>query len=503
VTSDEALNPDASRATSPHHGHPSRRGRAAGWIAFASSLLLAAGALPHPTRADGAHGGGLRLGFAKRAITPTLGARPVFMAGFGHDRRASGVHDDLWARAVAASDGTRRVVVVSVDLIGLFLADVEKARGLLRARVGDAALVVSSTHDHEGPDTMGLWGRSRFSSGVDPAYLDRVRRAVVDAAADALSRLEPARLVLAMTHTPGLIVDSRLPVVIDDTLVALQAIGAGGRTLGTVVSWGSHPEALGGRNTLVTADYPHFLTQRLEEELGGTAVFLVGSIGGLMTPLGLELRSEGGQPVPADSFELARAVGERAAAAAVRALHESGRDSVSTTVEYRRARTDLPLENRLFRLAAFFGVLDRPFFSKGAPASTLFGDDVRTEVGWLRIGDAEALCVPGEIYPELVVGGVQDPQDPGADFPGAPREVPLKDLLSSEYRFVIGLANDEIGYIIPRSEWDARAPYAYGREDAQYGEVNSVGPGVAHRLADAFAVLLARPAESPEPGPAQ
>mgnify|MGYP000597365921 CR=1 FL=1 len=30
------------------------------------------------------------------------------------------------------------------------------------------------------------------------------------------------------------------------------------------------------------------------------------------------------------------------------------------------------------------------------------------------IGEVEMLCVPGEIYPELVIGGIQDPQDPAA-----------------------------------------------------------------------------------------
>jgi len=449
------------------------------------ALLLALA--PLALQSAPAQAEGLRFGFAKRTITPTLGERPVFMAGFDHDRRATGVHDDLWARAVAVSDGEHRVVVVAVDLIGVFHADVEKARARLRERVGDVALVVSSTHNHEGPDTMGLWGRGRFTSGVDPEYLDRVRRTIVDAAADALSRLEPARLVLAKTRTPGLIVDGRLPQVIDDELVVLQAIGVEGRTLGTVVNWGSHPEALGGENTLLTADFPHFLNQRLEEELGGTAVFLVGSIGGLMTPLGLELRDEEGGAIPPDSFALARAVGERVAAAATLALRTSGHDSESSVVEYRSASVDVPLENRLFRLAAFLGVVDRPVFSAGAPATTVFGDDIRTEVGLLRIGDASALCVPGEIYPELVVGGIQDPQDKGADIPGAPREPPLKDLLRSEHRLVIGLANDEIGYIIPRSQWDARAPFAYGRDESQYGEVNSVGPGVASRLAEALA----------------
>ena len=434
----------------------------------------------------------LRFGFAKRLLTPALGERPVYMAGFGSDRRATGVHDDLWARAVAVSDGHQRIVVVAVDLIGVFHADVEKSRALLRKRAGDVTLVVSSTHNHEGPDTMGLWGPGRFTSGVDPEYLGRVRRTIAETAADALDRLEPARLVLAKTRTPSLIVDGRLPEVVAEELFVLQAVAEEGHTLGTVVSWGSHPEALGSDNTEITADFPHYLNRRMEESLGGTAVFLVGAIGGLMTPLGLELTDAHDDPIPQDSFALARAVGERAAAAALEALAVSARDSVSQALEYRSARVFVPLENRLFRLAAVLGVLDRPVFSDGEPATRAFGDDLGTEIGLLRIGDAELLCVPGEIYPELVLGGIQDPQDPGADFPGAPRETPLQSLLTSEYRIVIGLANDEIGYILPRSQWDADAPFAYGRDKAQYGEINSVGPSAAPILAEAFADLLAR-----------
>jgi hypothetical protein len=389
------------------------------------------------------------------------------------------------------SDGRLKIAVVSVDLIGLFHADVLKAREALQGKAPGAVLVVTSTHNHEGPDTMGLWGSGRFSSGVDPQYLGSVRQAVVETAAEALSRLAPARLVLGKARTPGLIEDGRLPRVVDDTLVAMQAIGEDGRTLGSLVNWSNHPEALGAKNTLVTSDFPHYLRGRMEERLGGTCVFLVGSIGGLMTPLGVTLRDADGKVIPADSFALAQAVGERAADAALEAL-ASGKPSASSVLEHRSATVFVPLENRLFRLAAFLGVLDRQMYSSGQPATTLFGADMRTEVGYLRIGDAEALLVPAEIYPELVLGGIQDPQDPGADFPGAPRERALHTLLSSEYKLVLGLANDEIGYVIPRSQWDAKGPFAYGRAEDQYGEVNSVGPSASARLADAFARLLGR-----------
>lgn len=461
-------------------------------LAFSAAQLCAParGLASAPNAAAATH----LAGFARRAITPQLGARPVYLAGFDNDRRATGIHDDLWARAIALSDleGRRRLAIVAVDLVGVFDEDVRKARALVEARAPGAQLVVASTHDHEGPDTMGLWGRGRFSSGVDPAYLARVRAAIADAAVEALSQLRPARLVLAQARTPGLVEDGRLPVVIDDTITAAQLVAQDGATLGTLVAWSSHPEALGGKNTLVTSDYPHYLRARVERALGGTCVFVVGSIGGLMTPLGLKLADAGGRAIPADSFELAQAVGERAADAALAALRSRPAVSASTALEYRSETVFVPLENRLFRLAMLLGVLDRRLYSGGRPASGLFGDDLRTEIGWLRVGDAEALLVPGEIYPELVQGAIQRPQDPAADFPGAAPERPLLALLRGEHRFVIGLANDEIGYLIPRSQWDERKPFAYGRREAQYGEVNSVGPGASARIAEAFARLLGR-----------
>jgi hypothetical protein len=52
------------------------------------------------------------------------------------------------------------------------------------------------------------------------------------------------------------------------------------------------------------------------------------------------------------------------------------------------------------------------------------------------------------------------------------------------------LANDEIGYIIPKSQWDVAAPFCYGRKKAQYGESNSLGPETAPILCEAIRQLL-------------
>jgi hypothetical protein len=54
--------------------------------------------------------------------------------------------------------------------------------------------------------------------------------------------------------------------------------------------------------------------------------------------------------------------------------------------------------------------------------------------------------------------------------------------MQGKLTMIIGLANDELGYIVPKSQWDAEAPFAYGRKKDQYGEENSFGPEVAPTL---------------------
>ena len=55
---------------------------------------------------------------------------------------------------------------------------------------------------------------------------------------------------------------------------------------------------------------------------------------------------------------------------------------------------------------------------------------------------------------------------------------------------LIGLANDEVGYIIPKRQWDEKPPYCYGRKSDQYGEVNSLGAETAPLLCEAFKELV-------------
>jgi hypothetical protein len=444
--------------------------------------------LPDPARASRPLGA-LRVGVASANVTPEVGpnARPVWLAGFGHGRRATSVHDPLFARALVLDDGRLRVGIVALDLVGLHHDDVILMRRALPASLGLDHLIVACTHNHEGPDTMGMWGRHILASGVDPAYMARLRRAVVETVEKAAAALVPARLVAAEADLSAddLIRDSRPPKVIDARLLALRFEGDSGAAIATLVVWSDHPETL-GEGEAITSDFPHYVRRAIEREGGGVCVYLSGSIGGLMTPLGHKIRGPDGRVFEGESFEKAEALGEAVARRAREALFRPDALRPERPAIALRARLfDVPATNRLYWAAMKLGIVERGL----AP-----GDRVRTEVGALRIGPVALALVPGELYPEIAAGGVESPD--GADFPGEPAErPPLRELLRRRspqggLGAIVGLANDEIGYIIPRTEWDTRAPYSYGQKEAPYGEINSLGPEAGPALYGAIAKAI-------------
>ena len=68
----------------------------------------------------------------------------------------------------------------------------------------------------------------------------------------------------------------------------------------------------------------------------------------------------------------------------------------------------------------------------------------------------------------MSVGGIA--RYAGADFPDAPIEPPIKKLMSARFKMLAGLANDEIGYIIPKAEWDETSPWLNNAPENWYGE---------------------------------
>lgn len=386
-------------------------------------------------------------------------------AGFGSDCTL-GKHDDTWARAVVLESQDTAVALVSLDVVGFFNYEVRRAREELKKRYPDMPideLVVASTHTHEGVDTMGYWGENIGIDGKFPAYNAFIRSQIIDAVYEAWQSRELAAAKFAVTdHTFG-IRDSRDPNVIDPELVSAQFVREDGSTIGTVVNWSNHPEAQGSDNQLVSSDFPHATREVLEQNLGGTAIYFSGSVGGLMTPLRVDIPGYGTEA----SWERTYEIGRQVALAAERSLAGAPVEEI-TGLEAERREFYLDADNTALMGLNAAGVFDIPTYegadswgphehSEGVYAGAV-GSQVLTEMVAVSFGPATFLTVPGELFPELEIGGYGRPGCPEADT-GRPYEPVISDQFDSPYQFVLGLGQDELGYIVPGYDfWLLRAP---------------------------------------------
>ncbi|MCE9565119.1 MAG: hypothetical protein K8U57_24065 [Planctomycetes bacterium] len=436
------------------------------------------------------------VGFAEVDITPTLGKKPVYMAGFGHGRVAKKVHDPIMVRAVVMDDGDTKIAMVAVDVVGIFLQNVERVR---EALPGFKYVLVSATHNHEGPDTLGLWGSNPLKSGIDPEYMKSLEAGCVDAVKAADKARKPAVAKIGNAADASLVHDNRLPVVKHDELVAICfEEPKSGKAVGVLVQWNCHPEVLDSKNTEITADFPSYTVKHLRESQGCPVAYFTGTVGGLMTTLKLPVKSADGKELDDGTFEKSERYGTLIGQLADKSL-KAAVPVTLTPFDIRTQPILVPVENSLYRLGWQLGTLDRnmfPWEGKATPKEFTPTKDlskpiaVKSEVGYLKLGDLEVAVIPGEIYPELVLGKVQDPVDPGADFPDAAVEPAIYAQLKGKHRMLIGLGNDELGYFVPKRQWDVKPPFCYGLKKAQYGEENSVGPEAAGVICGTFKDLV-------------
>ena len=385
-----------------------------------------------------------------RTITPRIdsGAPPVFLAGFEGDRRAIGVEHDLCVRALAisAGEGTRPFVLAVCDLIGLVRPDTLAIRSEVAELEAD--VVVASTHTHSGPDTIGLWGPDPATRGVDEAWLAVTRGRVADAVRAAVEAMEPASVRIATTTVDGVIANYRDPEIVDPQVGALAVDRrADGTAIATLANVGCHPEVLDGGSTLLSPDMAGACARALEGARGGVGFWVSGDLGGMQSPVE-------GPRTP----EEAERKGRRCADAALAALADTPRDP-DPAVRYRSDVVRLPLWNPSYRAGIAAGLL---------PGAVAPDGTIETEVGILDLGSSRWVCWPGEVLPRL---GVES-----------------KRRLDTPFPFFVGLANDELGYILDRD--DFVEPADWDDPGDRYEESMSVGPDTGPLLLAALDGLV-------------
>jgi hypothetical protein len=109
------------------------------------------------------------------------------------------------------------------------------------------------------------------------------------------------------------------------------------------------------------------------------------------------------------------------------------------------------------------------------------------------------------MFPELAIGGYDGryrfgqplirPNNPNPpDLKRAPKGPYLRDELRAKYGLIVGLANDEIGYIVPTYDFEVNSdmimlPHPRGDH---YEETNSIGPSATGIIMRAYDDLLGK-----------
>lgn len=413
-------------------------------------------------------GGGLVAGASTVDLTPYAAAEAgdVYIAGFQQDRTSEGVLDPVTGRVLYLDDGDDWVVLVSLDFVGLLWDEVDAIRALVTAEHGER-VIVASTHNHQSPDTIGFWGFGLFvpfSSGKDVAYMEWMRGRVASAIEEAVRAARPARIRVGHATVPEGIAANLWfpdrPDAIDSEMGVIAVDGVDGAPIATLVNYAVHAEALFEINREISADLPGRVYGPLEERRGGgVALFFQGALGGMVVPVPNLFEERDAYEDLASRIRFIETAGTTLADVAMRALDGAdgplGPDGVDLT--HHEQELYLPLDGFIFSLITDMGVVDLDQRPRQ-------GDRYRTEVHLIDLGPARILTVPGEPFPSL-----------GKRY---------KQWLATPHPFLVGLANDELGYIMTADEFEDDT---YGYEQSM-----SMGPETGPLLDDAVRALLER-----------
>ena len=443
-------------------------------LALTVTMIAAVLSVTPPSGADSVEPDTFVAGAANRSITPTPAeiAAGLYLGGFGFgpapQRRAVGSSEDTSARVLVIGHGDQRVVLVTLDLVGMGNLWMRAIRDGIAAATGISAraVMVHVSHSHASLDFQGLWG------GVAPAYRNRVVDQTVAAAVAAVGDLGPAELSVASVEVSDLHNNRRGEPQRDDMLSVMQFTRPGGGVVSTVVNYGAHPTVFGSSTNQIGTDFVGPVRDALEQAVGGQGVFVNGALGDLSPR----------PPSGGDDAARATSLGEAIAERAVTALGDATPIDPGMSVAVKSTTFTLgdgsllllPVSNPA--AAKLLGI-DLPAYYDFSQVGTSYR--VTATVTVLRLGTAARYVgiatLPGEPLSNLSTESV-------------------RPLLGGEAQFIFATTNDSLGYLIPSDEWRPQStPDPPGRYEETISLERLAGDKVVAAVADAVTSLSSIP----------
>jgi len=384
----------------------------------------------------------LKAGTARVKITPPF---PTQMGGyFDRLELSRGKHEDLHARALFLDDGTRQVLLISVEVLYVD----SKMVGEVRRRIsestglGEECIMVFATHTHSGPE--GHTEIARFLGFFpNPTLRKFLVERIACCALMAFNGSRRARLGSGSSIAGEMSTNrQRAGGPTDSELGVMRVEDLYGEVIGALVNFTAHPVILNSENLLYSPEYPGHAMSILEEVLGQEAVclFANGACGNVtirrrkssfseVCRVGEILAGHGLQTMGGIDTSEEVSIG---AACSSMPLNFRG---LPTLVDARREVEELRSEiaksgggdaNLAKKLKKAMGTM--ALAEKSSYIRSFLGDDLTTQLQVLRVNDDFLLGVPAELFVEY---GLR-----------------LKKELEPRRTFLIGYCNDIVGYVV-------------------------------------------------------
>jgi hypothetical protein len=402
-----------------------------GWVV--ATIVIAAG---------GSAAAEFRAGAAVRSIMPP---RPLpISGGMGVPLPADRALGELTARVAVVQQGDTCVAFVGLDLLGFPSVLCDRVRRQVPAIPADN-IIIGSTHTHSAPDCYafpipGVPG----GHTADLEYVELVVQRTAEAVQAAYDALAPATLRVATDVAAERIAyNYYAPSLYDRRMSVLQALDPQSKPIFTLVNYATHPEVLGNKQGIMSPDVIGPLVERLQETVGGVAVFMNGAQGGMITAdnrlLDRPSNAVTGYWEDANTWEECERIGHLMADEAVRIVAAAPAQAdpaihcVRRMVPIRVDSDDL------------WGVIQHSPLRYPHDADTR---QISVAINLVNLGTAQIATIPGEALPNI---GFY-----------------LKRKMRGGHNLLFGLTNDAFGYILTKVDFQSFPRYDY---------VSRVSPG--------------------------
>ncbi len=377
---------------------------------------------------------------AAASAAEIVGDDSMVMAGGIHPGYAHGQEGRLRASALVVAGREEKLCLVSCDVLMFNRDIVDEIAKRIESECGIPFenILISATHTHHAPSTVRIHGYDR-----DAVFCGRLEEAIFKAVRDADKKLKTdhgARMFFRLGQESSVGQNSRL--LLEDSTIywvgprddALRATGPFDPELPVIAfrkPGGSLEALLFGHSThnigtrqgnVRSPGFCGLAAQELEEELGGTMLFLLGAAGSTHN---LNLR--------ADEMVLRMKAAVKEALSGAQGMDLGTLGSLKEELEYRVRKFDEEAEEDAVthycgkRLGGDPEPTIEVFRRMRRELSLHQGEVRRTWLQAMLIGDVALVGVPGELFTSL---GVE-----------------IKRRSPFRYTYIVELANDYIGYI--------------------------------------------------------